>query len=302
MIQIQEIKEFLSVNEETYEWQGNETFHIEGFCSLSNTRTSCITWAKTFDGLAGITDDSRKKLLIVCTKPEQGTLGVGNYIFCKDPKKVFFSILTHFFSIKPSKSIEKTAIVLTGKMGKNVSIGHGCYIGKDVEIGNDVIIGNHVIIECPTKIGNGTMIHSGVIIGTDGFGYYKDSNQYEKVPHFGGVSIGTNVEIGANTCIDRGTLDDTQIEDGVKIDNLCHIAHNVRIGKNSLIIAFSLLGGSSTVEEDGYIAPGAIVKNQVMVHSNSVVGMGAVVTRDVPSGTVVAGVPAKIIRENDGRL
>ncbi len=157
-------------------------------------------------------------------------------------------------------------------------------------------------IEGPVVIGYKSIIHSGTIIGTDGFGYFMEQDQYRKIPHFGGVWIGKYVEIGANTCIDRGTLDDTMIEDGVKIDNLCHIAHNVQIGKNSLIIACSLLGGSCRIGKGGYVAPGAIVKNQVTVGENSVIGMGAVVTKDIRAGVIAAGIPARVLRENDGRL
>lgn len=302
MIQIKEVLDFLETRKESFEWIGKEDLIIQGFCSLSSIKDFCITWAKSFEKLDGILNEGLDLAVIVCEKPKKDNLAYGNYIFCKEPKRVFFSILSHFFVKERERKIEQDSVVLSDKIGKNVSIGHGCYINSDVEIEDDVIIGNHVSIECPALIGSSSIINSGTIIGTDGFGYYKEKGCYRKVPHFGGVIIGSHVEIGANTCIDRGTLDNTIIEDGVKIDNLCHIAHNVRIGKNSLIIACSLLGGSSTIEEDGYVAPGAVIKNQAVVHRNSVVGMGAVVTQDIPEGKVAAGVPARIIRDNNGRL
>lgn len=149
------------------------------------------------------------------------------------------------------------------------------------------------------KIGCNTIIHSGVVIGTDGFGYFdNEDGLHEKVEHFGGVSIGDNVEIGANTCIDRGTLDDTYIGNNVKIDNLCHIAHNVTIEENSMVIALSMLGGSSTLKKNVYIAPGVMVMNQVTIGERSLAGMGAVVIKDVQNNKVVIGVPAKELREN----
>jgi len=118
------------------------------------------------------------------------------------------------------------------------------------------------------------------------------------VPHYGGVVIGQNVEIGANTCIDRGTLDDTIIGNNVKIDNLCHIGHNCIIKDNSSIVALSMLGGSAIIEENSYIAPGVMIKNQLKIGENSLIGIGAVVIKDVEKNKVVAGVPAKVIREN----
>lgn len=303
MICTEEILKFLSKNGEPVQWKGNLNISIQGFCSISNLKKNTITWVKTADKLNLISNEILEDLLIVGKMEDEDRYPeFGNYIFCHDPKKIFFSILQHFFASEEKQKIENDSVILTEKIGNNVSIGHFCFIGKDVEIGNEVIIGNHVTIECQAKIGDRSIIHSGTVIGTDGFGYFKDKDEFRKVPHFGGVIIGRNVEIGANTCIDRGTLDDTCIGNGVKIDNLCHIAHNVKIGKNSLIIACSLLGGSSCVEENGYVAPGAIIKNQILVGSNSVIGMGAVVTRNIESGKIAAGVPAKIIRDNDGIL
>ena len=109
------------------------------------------------------------------------------------------------------------------------------------------------------------------------------------------------MEIGANVCIARGTLADTIIECNVKIDNLCHIAHNVHIGKNCLVIAQSMLGGSSVLHDDVYVAPAAAIINQVEIGRNSLVGMGAVVTKSVEENKVVAGVPAKVLRDNKKR-
>jgi UDP-3-O-[3-hydroxymyristoyl] glucosamine N-acyltransferase len=115
------------------------------------------------------------------------------------------------------------------------------------------------------------------------------------VPDYGGVSIGNRVEIGANTCVDRGTLNDTILEDDVKIDNLVHIAHNAIIKKRAYIIAGSIIQGSVTICEDAYIAPGAIIMNQKTVGRNSLIGMGAVVNKDVTENIVVTGYPAKEI-------
>ncbi len=109
--------------------------------------------------------------------------------------------------------------------------------------------------------------------------------------------IGDNVEIGANTCIDRGTLSNTVIGNYVKIDNLCHIAHNVQIGENSTIIALSMIAGSVKIGKNCWIAPCAAIKEKLVVNDGSLVGLGAVVIRDVVSGDVVAGVPARSIKK-----
>ena len=167
-----------------------------------------------------------------------------------------------------------------------------------MEIGDNVFIENNVIIDNKVCIGENTIIHSGVVIGKEGFGYFKNDDGISiKVPHFGGVEIGHDVEIGANTCIDRGTLDDTIIGDYVKIDNLCHIAHNVIIGKRTKITAMSLLAGSSELGDECYLAPGVIVKNQVKIGARCIIGMGAMVLKDVEDQKVIVGSPGKVLRE-----
>lgn len=168
----------------------------------------------------------------------------------------------------------------------NVKIGANTVIENNVSISNNVIIG----AEC--------MIHSGAVIGADGFGFAFDADGLPvKVEHFGGVIIGNRVEIGANTCIDRGTIDNTIIHSDVKIDNLVHIAHNVVLLKGAVVVAGAVICGSAQLGENSYVAPGGIVRNQLLVGDHAFVGLGAVVTKPVSEYSVVAGVPAKEIRK-----
>ena len=272
---------------------------ISGYCELDKLKQDCMTWAVSRERAANACLDSAHGLLLVTGEELDAPKERVNQLICAHPKAAFFSAVKRFFVPARASSISPRAAIETAHIGRNVSVGAFSYICAEASIADDVTIGNNVSIECPTVIGRGSVIGSGVVIGTDGYGYYEDMNGLQqRVPHTGGVRIGEDVEIGANTCIDRGTIGDTVIEDGVKIDNLCHIAHNVHIGRSAMVIALSMLAGSSHIGERAYIAPGAMIMNQKTVGENSLVGMGAVVVGDVPEGKVVAGVPAKVLRDN----
>lgn len=301
-MQIKEILGFLENSKCAYSFIGNREAGVVGYCSLKYLQDDSFTWIRekknvTADVLLNLKE--RKGLLIVT-----GDRGLAeekhNYIIVEDPKAVYFKVLSHFYKEKKKAAISKDSVIETEKIGREVSIGHHCYINPDVTIGDGTVIGNHVSIDLPCTIGTNVMIYSGVVIGTDGFGYYKEDQVNQKVSHFGGVSIGNDVEIGANTCIDRGTMEDTVICDHVKIDNLCHIGHNAYIGENSLITALTVLGGSCKLERNSYVGIGGVVRNQIKIGENAVVGMGSVVTKSVVANKVVAGVPAKVLYENKG--
>ncbi len=131
-------------------------------------------------------------------------------------------------------------------------------------------------------------------IGNSGFGFERDENGIPiRMPHFAGVVIHKNVEIGNNVCIDRGVLRDTIICQNVKIDNLVHIAHGVTIGRNTMIVAGSVLGGSCDIGENCFIGIGAMIKNKVRIGKNVTIGMGAVVLENIPDNWTVIGNPAK---------
>ena len=296
-----DILDFLDSEGIPYQYEGEKHLKIKGFCEVEHLEQHCVTWAANPELIHYDEAKRIKELLVVVSK--EGFMGNEkiNRIVCEDPRRVFFKILSHFFYKEPERKICQDSIVLTKNIGKNVSIGHQCFLNEEVEIGDHVSIGNHVSIECPAQIGNNTIIHSGTVIGTDGFGYFQENGKYQKIPHFGGVFIGKEVEIGANVCIDRGTLRDTYIGDRVKIDNLCHIAHNVKIMEDSMVVAMSLLCGSSLLKRETYVAPGAVIRNQVVVGEESLIGMGAVVTKDVEANSVMAGVPAKKLRKNIGK-
>lgn len=216
-------------------------------------------------------------------------------VLVDNPREAIVAVLNRCFPIeKPSPAIHKSAIVdKAAKIDKTAYVGAGCVLGR-CEIGAKSIIHPNVVINDGVRIGKNVVICPGTVIGFDGFGYGKGPDgELANFPHYGGVVIEDDVEIGSNTSIDRGTLGDTIIRNGAKIDNLCHIAHNVVIGENSMVIAHAMVGGSTEIGDDSWVAPGAILRDGISIGNKSLVGLGAVVTRSVPDGEIVVGNPAK---------
>ena len=150
--------------------------------------------------------------------------------------------------IDKTACIEATAVIGAGAtIGAHSVVGAGCYVGDNVVVGSQVRLYPRVVIYHDCVIGNNLIAHSGVVIGGDGFGIAMDAGRWIKIPQIGRVVIGNDVEIGANTTIDRGALDDTVIEDGVKLDNQIQIAHNVRIGAHTAIAGCVGIAGSTTI-------------------------------------------------------
>jgi len=292
---------FLSNEKLEHEFIGDNSLIVSSFCSVFEVKPKCITWIRSIESFDLSTINDPVNLLIVTDdKPENYDTTGYNMIITSNPKAIYFEIIKRFFPTSVNApGIAATAVVETKNIGSNVSIGHNSYICEDVTIGNNVLIKHNVVIECPTTIGNDCIIESGVAIGPIGYGYYTlEDKTPRKVPDYGGVRIGDRVSIGANTCIARGTLSDTIIEDDAKIDNLCHIAHNARIGARSYIIALSMVAGSTVIEEDVYIAPGAMVTDNITVGKNSMVGLGAIVAKSVEPNKIIVAPPARVVKEN----
>ncbi len=196
-------------------------------------------------------------------------------------------ILEENVSIAVGVIIQKNA-----RIGENTSIGAQCYIGVNVRIGSNVIIYPGVKILDGTIIGDNTIIHSGTVIGSDGFGYRISKIGLLKIPQIGKVRIGKDVEIGANCCIDRATFDETVIEDGVKIDNLVHIAHNVRVGAHTAIIAQTGIAGGVNIGMGCLIGGQVAIKDHVYIGNQVKIVSKSGILKDIKDGEVVAGVPA----------
>jgi UDP-3-O-[3-hydroxymyristoyl] glucosamine N-acyltransferase len=208
----------------------------------------------------------------------------------------FMRVLSAFFaSPPPEPGIHPTAAVAEGaQIAASAHIGANCTIAADVTIGDGTVLHPGVHVQAGTRIGARVTIHPGTVIGADGFGFERDaSGQLVRFPHVGGVVIEDGAEIGANVCIDRGAIEDTWIGPDVKIANLAQIAHNVRLGAETFVIVHAAMCGSSSTGERAWIAPCACVRDHVHVGSDATVGLGAVVTSDVPDGATVVGNPGR---------
>lgn len=212
--------------------------------------------------------------------------------------------------IHPTAVIDKTA-----KIGEGCKIGANCYVGKDVILANEVVLYPNVSIFDDTTIGNNTTVWSGTVIrersvigshcifhtnvsiGSDGFGYRPSEQGLTKIPHIGNVVIGNQVEVGANSCIDRGKFSATILGDGCKIDNLVQIGHNSVLGKFCIMAGNSGLAGSVTLGDGVVIGGSASIKDHTTIHSGAKVGAGSGVIADVPAGKTVVGYPATDSRE-----
>lgn len=184
-------------------------------------------------------------------------------------------------------------------IGAGVRLGAGCSIGEHVRIGDHSRIYPNVTIYDGVGIGKNAVIHSGAVIGADGFGFARDDGKYQKFPQVGTVEIGDDVEIGANTCIDRAALGTTQIGNGVKLDNQVHIAHNCRIGNHVVIAAQTGLSGGIVVEDHAVIGGQVGIGDKARIERGAVLGSGCgiLTSKIVRSGQVVWGTPARPLRE-----
>ena len=179
------------------------------------------------------------------------------------------------------------------QINKNVIIMPGACIGEEVEIGENVYIASGVKLMGKIIIGDSCIIRENAVLGADGLSTDRDvDGSAITMPQFGGVIIGNNVEIGANCVIGRGAIDNTVIEDGCKLDNLVFISHNVHLGKDTFIVGESIMFGSSSTGERAYISGNSTIRNKIKIGSDVLIGMGSVVTKDVPNGMVVMGNPA----------
>lgn len=214
------------------------------------------------------------------------------------PRLSFIKILQRFFVPQTKYGIINNTAQIdeTVKYNpSNVLIAANVVVEENCVIGNSVIIGANTVIKANTIIENGCKIGANCTIGGVGFGYELNENhEYELMPHIGNVHLKENVEIGNNVCVDRAVMGSTLLSENVKVDNLVHIAHGVQIGRNSLIIANSMIAGSVEIGENVWVSPSASIRQKLTIENDALVGMGAVVVKNVVSCSVVAGNPAKL--------
>ncbi|MEO7539246.1 MAG: UDP-3-O-(3-hydroxymyristoyl)glucosamine N-acyltransferase [Pyrinomonadaceae bacterium] len=288
-----EIADFLKA-----ELVGNGDIEIIGVAALESASKREIS----FVAKAAIESGSQAGCFIAPLDFEDA--GLVPVIKTLDPKLAFAKIAAILHPAKQRSSeihitsvISNTALVGTGvfvgafvcigddsHIGDRTQIRQGSKIGKRVKVGNNCVIHPNVFIEDGCTIGDSVILHAGVVIGTDGFGYVRGDSEYVKFPQLGTVVIENDVEIGANSCIDRGALGETRIGKGTKIDNLVQIAHNVWIGERVVIAAQTGISGSTVIEDD------CVIGGQVGMGDHALVKSGAVI------GSQAGVLPGKIVR------
>ena len=238
-----------------------------------------------------------------------------NVIICGDAYRGFVQVMQKFFpptvmepgvispaaTIHPSATIDPSAAIGPGcaigqnaTIGKNAQLFANVVLYPNVTIGTDTVIHGNVTLCTSTTIGDRCIIHSGVVVGADGFGFFENPDgSFEKIPQVGTVQIGNDVEIGANTCIDRAAVGATIIEDGVKLDNLIHIAHGVKIGKDSAMAAQAGISGSTTIGKRNRIAGQVGIVGHISTTENVIVEAQSGLSKSVTAPGAYFGSPAK---------
>ncbi len=218
-----------------------------------------------------------------------------------DPRRLFAQALAILFPPNFPAGIHPSATVAEDfRLEPKVSIGAGCFVGSQVTIGEGSVLHPNVTVYGRVRIGKNAVIHSGAVIGADGFGFALDENRrYVKFPQVGLVEIGDDVEIGANTCIDRAALGVTRIGNGVKLDNQVHVGHNCNIGNHVVIAAQTGLSGGVTIGDYAIVGGQVGVGDKARIEAGAVVGSGAgiLTSKIVRAGEPVWGTPARPLRD-----
>ena len=283
------------------ELHGDGEIEITSVASLTNAGPAQIAFAdKETDG-----QNKNLSCLIVPAGFDGAQFTASTFIAVKNPKLAFAQVaaILHPRKSRPPEKHTTAVIAETARIGANVFVGAftcvgdnstigdgtqlraGAKIGDNVTVGRNCILHPNVFIEDGCTIGDSVVLHSGVVIGADGFGYVRnETGEYINFPQIGTVVIDDNVEIGANTCVDRGALGETRIGDGTKIDNLVQVGHNVQIGKRCVIAAQTGISGSTVIEDD------CVIGGQVGFGDHARVKSGAII------GSQAGVLPGKIVR------
>ena len=290
------------------EFIGDGSYEINSVSSITSATEKSIIFLSDKNFLKFL--DETKSQTVVTTK-ELSKFCKNNIIICDNPYLLFAKISqlinkqdslkynVHSSVVSFTKNLNNKLLIEPNVViGKNVEIeensfiGANCYIGDNVKIASGARIFPNVTIYNDVKIGNNIIIHSGVVIGADGFGFANDREEFIKIPQIGGVRIGHNVEIGSNTSIDRGTLDNTIIGNGVKIDNQIQIAHNVHIGDNTAIAGCVGIAGSARIGKNCIIGGMAGIQGHIEICDNvKITGMAKVACDIKEPGIYSSGTP-----------
>ena len=212
-------------------------------------------------------------------------------IVAENPYAYFARVSQLFNPVILQSGIHASAVISpSAKLGKNVSIGAGCVVGDDVVIGDETCLYPRVVIYPKCALGKRVVVHSGAVIGADGFGIAPDNGRWVKIPQIGGVRIGDDVEIGANTTIDRGALDDTVIEEGVKLDNQVQVGHNVRIGAHSAVAGCVGIAGSADIGRHVTIGGAAMIHGHIRIADHVHVSAGTLISRSLTRPGTYTGI------------
>jgi UDP-3-O-[3-hydroxymyristoyl] glucosamine N-acyltransferase len=192
---------------------------------------------------------------------------------------------------------ENVTVRANVKVGKGSRIGAGCVISDNVHMGDECLLHPNVTLYANVTLGHRVILHSGCVIGSDGFGYAPSARGAMKIHHLGSVRLGSDVEVGANTCIDRGTLSDTTIGDRTKIDNHCQIGHNVQIGTDCIMAGRAGISGSVTIGNRVTMGGSVLMADHVTIGDNVTLAGGTGVSKSIPAGETWGGVPAVPVKK-----
>ena len=239
--------------------------------------------------------------------------GPANQIVVEDPHLAFIELLRLVeaeLRPRPEGVHERAAVDPSARLGEDVAVGAGACIGPRTEIGARTVVHPNATVgadcrlgaDCEVHpgavlrervlVGSRTVIHANSTVGGDGFGYVLSRGRRVKAPQVGRVVIGDDVEVGCNTTVDRGAVGDTVVEDGVKMDNHCHVAHNCRIGAGSVLVGYARMGGSTVLGKNCVLAEDAAVSDHITLGDGCIVTATARVAKSWPAGSVLGGAPA----------
>jgi UDP-3-O-[3-hydroxymyristoyl] glucosamine N-acyltransferase len=287
---------------------GDGSIQLTGLAPANNARAGELTFAENANYFAAAEQSQAAAILVAeeFAPSKKVLIRVANArIALARVLPIFFPPEEHPRGIHPGAVIAESA-----QVDPSAHIGPACRVGArvklgpravlmggndlqaDCELGEDTCLFPNVVLYRKTRVGRRVVIHAGTVIGSDGFGYVLDEGRHRKVMQLGNVIIGDDVEIGANTSIDRGTLGPTSIGEGTKIDNLVHIAHNVTIGRHCMIMGQVGFAGSTTLGDYVVIASQSGIADHLRLGNRAVIGAKSGVMRDVPDGVRMLGIPA----------